>query len=225
MGKGGRLGLGAPGVDLKGRRFGYLTVKNKVKVSYGKYKWLCLCDCGKEHLVNTYHLLNGDIVSCGCMHYKIGHGQTNTRLYHIWCTMKARCNRKSSAKYRRYGGRGIRLCNEWRCFENFYSWAMENGYDETLSINRIDNDGDYCPENCRWATVKQQANNTSRTKRITAFGQTHSVSEWSEITGIDAKLIYRRLYRGWSEEAALTIPKGKFAGGKGRGHRDVVITA
>lgn len=215
--------MGVQGVDLTGKRFGNLVVVEKVKTGYSKYKWRCACDCGNEHLVKTYHLTNGDVLSCGCKHFKYGHGQSNTRLYHIWCTMKARCNRKSSAKYNRYGGRGIRLCAEWQSFENFYLWATANGYEHTLSIDRIDNDGDYCPENCRWATVKQQANNTSRTKRITAFGQTHSVSEWSEITGIDAKLIYKRLHNGWSEESALTIPKGKFAGGIGRGHQQLEV--
>lgn len=217
--------MGVPGVDLKGRRFGKLTVFEKVRVSYGKYKWRCLCECGNEHLVSTYHLLNGDVTSCGCMHNKYGHGMTNTRLYNIWCTMKARCNRETSAKYSRYGGRGIRLCQEWLRFENFYSWAMANGYEKNLSIDRIDNDGDYCPENCRWATAQQQANNTSKTKRITAFGQTRTLEEWAKETGINKKLIYKRLRMGWSEESALTIPKGMFAGGRGRGHKNLEVMA
>lgn len=214
--------MGVPGVNLQGNRFGNLVVAEKVKIGCGQYKWKCVCDCGKEHLVNTYHLQHGDIKSCGCMHHKYGHGQTNTRLYHIWCTMKARCNRPTAQKYNRYGGRGIKLCDEWQTFENFHEWAINNGYAENLSIDRIDNDKGYYPENCRWATNIEQANNTSKTRRVNAFGETHTIREWSAITGVDFKLISRRLAKGWEPEPALTVPKYYYKGGAGRGHKDAV---
>ena len=215
-----KAAMGVPGADLTGQRFGMLTALEKVKLGHSKYKWKCKCDCGNMTYVRTGHLTSGNIKSCGCNHFKacVTHGMANTRLYHIWCTMKARCNRPTSGKYDRYGGRGIKLCDEWQRFEPFYEWAVSNGYSEELSIDRIDNDGNYEPDNCRWVKNKVQANNTSRVKRLTYQGVTHTYSEWSEITGIPHKVISKRIYKGWSVEDALSIEIGKYSGGRGRGH-------
>ena len=121
--------------------------------------------------------------------------------------MKARCVDSNSHKYHAYGGRGITICEEWlNSFEAFYDWAMANGYRDDLSIDRIDNDGNYCPENCRWATPKEQANNTRTNRLLEHNGEKRTVSEWADITGIAKKAIYRRLGRGWSVEKALTTP-------------------
>lgn len=197
------------GVDLTGKRFGNLTVIKKVRIRNGVCKWLCNCDCGKQTLVNTYHLTKGDIKSCGCKHHNYGHCQTETRLYHIWCTMKARCLRKTSQKYPQYGGRGIKLYEPWNRFEPFYEWAHNNGYSEDLTIDRIDNNGDYEPDNCRWATPKEQANNTRKNKKYFYNSKAMTLSEISEATGMSYKLLYGRLNRGWALEKAINTPLQK----------------
>lgn len=134
------------------------------------------------------------------------HGMCRTRLYAIWCKMLARTRDPKNNRYSRYGGRGIKVCDEWLDFATFAKWALSNGYNEFLSIDRIDNDGNYCPENCRWATPKEQARNTKSVKPITFNGETHSVPEWAEKIGIPKYTLHKRLRSGWSVERALTEP-------------------
>ena len=144
---------------MTGLRFGALTVVAFTEVnSRGQAMWKCRCDCGAEKVVSGTKLREGQIKSCGCLHYKYGHGKTNTRLYHIWRTMKARCLDKNSQKYNRYGGRGISIYEEWReNFQSFFEWAMANGYRDDLSIDRIDVDGNYEPGNCQWITISENS--------------------------------------------------------------------
>lgn len=128
------------------------------------------------------------------------HGGTHTRLYDIWKKMRSRCFNPNNPKYYRYGGRGISICEEWSDFAMFRDWAIHNGYDEKLTIDRINNDGNYEPINCRWATAKEQANNRgirSDTTVITWNGETHSLMEWSKILGIKYKTLIERKRRGW----------------------------
>ena len=173
--------------DLTGQKFSYLTVIRRADYPSKNVYWLCECTCGNTTVVRKDHLLKGDIKSCGCMHHKYGHGQTNTRLYHIWRTMKARCIDPNSV-------------ND---FTEFYKWANENGYDETLSIDRIDNNGNYCPENCRWVTAKEQANNTSSNVIIEYKGESETMSQMARKYGLKPIIVYKRLKRGWSIEKAL----------------------
>lgn len=135
--------------------------------------------------------------------YNFKHGQYNTRLYNIWKHMKSRCNNPKDAKYANYGGRGIKVCEEWVYFTGFYKWSMSNGYEDNLEIDRIDNDGDYEPGNCRWTTRKVQCNNFGKNHLLTYEGVTHTLQEWSEILGVNKSTMSTRAWRGWSTEEIL----------------------
>lgn len=133
------------------------------------------------------------------------HGMRYTRLYNIWRSMNQRCSNPNTKNYHRYGGRGIRVCDEWKHdFMAFHDWAMANGYSEELTVDRIDNEKGYSPDNCRWSTYKEQENNKSNSRIIECNGASHTLGEWSEITGIRLATIWDRLQRGWTPERALT---------------------
>lgn len=195
-----------------GERFGRLTLIELEGISKNhKPMFLCHCDCGNEVVVDLYALRTGHTRSCGCYNKErlreantVHGGSLGDRLHNIWGHMLHRCNNKNMANY---GGRGISVCREWaESFEVFRDWALANGYRDDLTIDRIDNDGNYCPENCRWATMRTQANNTRRNHNLTAFGETKTVTEWSRVYGVKYNTILNRLYKGWSVEAAITTP-------------------
>ena len=180
---------------------------------------MCICDCGNEKVTESWNLQKGYCRSCGCLqkeamainkYASITHGQSRTRLYTTWIGMKQRCYYPKHRHFDRYGGRGIRVCDEWvHDFPAFQAWAMANGYTDDLTIDRIDVDGNYEPSNCRWATYKDQANNMSSNRMLELNGVTHTLKEWSVITGISRTTIRNRLDRNWSIEEALTKKPGK----------------
>ena len=145
------------------------------------------------------------------------HGMTKTRLYTIWRTMKQRCYNPKNTSYKNYGKKGVDVCEEWQnSFLTFKEWAMANGYKDTLTIDRIDSKKGYCPENCRWATYKEQNNNTSKNVYLSFNGETHTVKQWADKNCVSANMLYKRLYRGWDTQKTLTIQNqgGKYHGTK-----------
>ena len=199
--------------DLTGQKFGRLVVVSQEPSQKGRTMWKCQCDCGNTVVKMGKLLRNGATRSCGCYtaenrsNFNKKHSQYKTRLYHIWQHMKARCNSERNPKYKDYGGRGIKVCNEWNEFLPFYEWAMANGYSDALSIDRIDNDGDYCPENCRWATNKEQQNNTRKNRLVSYDGKIYTVAELAEKYGIERATMWARVVRGVTGEALTKKPK------------------
>ena len=195
-------------IDLLGQRFGRLTVIGRMPNNkQNQAVWKCLCDCGNETIVESGHLRSGHTNSCGCYgrdrsaDYHRTHGMKGTRLFSTYHTMKGRCYNPTDHKYYRYGARGIKMCDDWvNNPKSFFDWAMANGYKEGLSIDRIDNDGDYCPENCRWTDAKTQANNTSRNIRYKYGDKEMTVSEWADYLGITYSAAKTRIKRGNFDE-------------------------
>lgn len=141
------------------------------------------------------------------------HGMRYTRIYDIWRAMRQRCQNPNCINYHNYGGKGIRVCEEWdKNFQTFYEWANQNGYEDHLTIDRIDVNGNYCPENCRWSSYKNQANNKSNNRYLEYNGELHTLGEWSEITGIKLATIWARMKRGWTVCETVTIPVGEKKG-------------
>lgn len=204
----------------KGDRFGRWTVIKEVEslqTSSRKIRRiLCKCDCGTEKIVRYDNLVNGISRSCGCYmrefnsknRRKFPQDTVKSRIYTIWNGIKCRCYTKSSMSYKRYGAKGITMCDEWRDnFMTFYDWSINNGYTDNLTIDRIDSNGNYEPSNCRWATYKEQANNTSSNVLVTHNGESHTLAMWGEILGIQPQTLnYRINHAKWSIEKALTTP-------------------
>lgn len=214
-----------------GDKFGRLTV---IKLDHGKRyvrngkeyvrkAWLCKCDCGNMSTVREDQLLDKTkpVRSCGCLqrdvasqymkthHVPPKHGDSHERIHNIWYLMLYRCNNANTKAYKNYGGRGISVCPEWsdrfNGYFSFKDWAMKNGYREDLSLDRIDNNSGYYPDNCRWVTADVQANNKRSNVILTFEGKSQTLSQWADELNIPMKTLHARLYRhGWSIEKALT---------------------
>jgi hypothetical protein len=208
-------------IDITGQRFGFLTV---VSFSHQDpvsklYYWNCKCDCGNEIVLLGKSIKSGNTKSCGCFKVSVQgdstrtHGLSTKRVYKIWTNIKGRCKCKSNSSYYNYGERGISVCSEWENFEVFYEWAQLTGYTDDLTIERIDVNGNYCPENCRWVTLKEQHNNTRRTVWVDYKGKQRTIIALAEEFNLPRKLVYNRVhYLKWSIKEALETPKGEKRG-------------
>lgn len=184
------------GIDIIGKKFGKLLVLEETNQrKNGSKMYKCQCDCGNIIYVRRGNLISkSGTRSCCCS--KVGHithGKRNTRLYRIWLNMKTRCYNKNRNQYNDWGGRGIVVCDEWlNDFMNFYNWAINNGYSDNLSIDRVDVNGNYEPSNCRWAARKQQANNTRQNVYLTYNGKTQTMMQWADELGVSYSTMQRK---------------------------------
>lgn len=203
--------------EMKNKRFGRLLVISR----HGSDKrnnatWLCQCDCGNTSIVSTAGLNKGHTNSCGCIHRERmanltkTHGQSHSKAWNSWMKAKDRCFNSKHIAFHKYGGAGISMCDRWKnSFESFYA-DMGDPPTSTHSLDRIDNSKGYEPENCRWASKKQQSDNSSWPRLITFRGETKNLSEWSKSLGMDINSVRTRIkILGWSVERALTEPPRK----------------
>jgi len=189
--------------DLSGMKFGKLTVLRRSSDTGGgkkpTVKWICRCDCGKVCTVPGGSLKTGHTKSCGCLHTKHHGGRDEPRLYNAWLNMRRRVNDPTNKRYASYGGKGVKICDEWQNdFIAFRNWAKANGYADNLTIDRIDNNGDYCPENCRWVDSYVQQNNTSRNRYIYVRGELMTMANAAKTLGLTYSTVQHRVERGQS---------------------------
>lgn len=206
--------------DLVGQRFGRLVVEEYAFTKNNRAYWKCKCDCGNYTEVPTYSLKYGNTTSCGCYRlervveakadshkysgsYTSGH---RPRLYWTWLNMIRRCEDPKAPDYYRYGALGISVCEEWHNLPTFLEWASSHGWEEGLTIDRIDNNGNYCPENCRWVDISIQSNNKRTNVFLEFNGKKQTIANWARELGISPHLIYSRIKAGWTVEDALTKP-------------------
>lgn len=199
-------------IDMNGRIINNIEV---LRYSHSNKKgdamWECRCRCGNTFTARGTDIRRGHTTSCGCLQREMTaeaskkHGMSKTRLYYVYSTMLKRCYLSSHKSYKNYGGRGIAVCDEWKNdFKTFFEWAMENGYEEGLSIDRIDVNGNYNPSNCRWASAKEQQNNRRNNRMITCNGKTQTMQQWADEIGVDARKIHNRInILHWDVEKAL----------------------
>lgn len=203
-------------IDLTGQKFNRLLVIEPARTKSGKFAWKCKCDCGNYTITQGTELKNGRTKSCGCYAKDFArtkftkHGLSNNKLRFVFNSMHARCENPNNNQYHNYGNRGVVVCNEWKApdgFINFYNWAMSNGYAEGLQIDRIDNDGNYCPQNCRWVTPHENSLNKRVSLKTEYKGQVKTLMEFAEEFNIPYKTLFCRIkYLGWDIEKSLKQP-------------------
>lgn len=211
--------------DITGQRFGRLTCVERTakRNKQREIMWLCKCDCGNEIVTNGSGLRRGSCRSCGCLQrdgmrdksathsLSSDENGNTTRLYKAWCNMKTRCLNPNTREYENYGGRGISVCESWKTgYVEFHNWAIRHGYEENLTLDRKDNDGNYEPNNCHWATNKEQQNNTRRNSFVVFQGETMTVGQLVDKAGVDYASFNQRLRRGWTVEKSLNVPFKKY---------------
>jgi len=204
-----------------GKKYNDLTIIKYIgkEEKRGHIFW-CRCECGNTKNIPWRRISQNVTKTCGCNKGKAGklnktHGLSHTALYNVWFKMLNRCNNPSNKDYHSYGGRGITVCKEWEVLENFYNWALKNGHKKGLELDREDNNGNYCPENCRWVTHRQQSLNRRTNIHVTINNETKVLIEWAEQFGLCYGTVLYRYYRGDRGEN-LIRPKGVLVRSKGR---------
>lgn len=203
--------------DLTMQRFGRLVAIKPVGTDkWGNYRWLCKCDCGNEKIIKSSKLVQGRTRSCGCYRKEVStkslekHGITTggkPRTFIIWGGMKARCYNSDNSSYKSYGARGITVCKEWLIYKNFHNWAINNGYSDELEIDRIDNNGNYEPSNCRWVSKNFNRKHQRKTRWITIGKTTDSINGWCKKYNINKWEAYKYLNK--SEESFKRFIRSK----------------
>jgi len=203
--------------NLTGIQFGRLKVMEVSHIIHRKRYWKCRCKCGNETTVISTSLVCGNTKSCGCLHKEITgnahrtHGMRHTPEYSTWCRMRNRCYRKTDNSYGRYGARGIIVCESWRdSFQNFFN-DMGRRPSQSHSIDRIENNGPYSPENCKWSTKYEQASNKRSNIHVTLGSKSKTVAMWAREFNINQFTVYQRIRRGWTPTEALTRPVRKWS--------------
>lgn len=198
-------------IDLTGKRFDRLEViRLVVDIPGKKKKWLCRCDCENEVIVQGSNLQSGHSTQCKECQWKdvhtnhTTHGMTGTKIYGVWNTMINRCENPNSKSYCDYGEKGVSVCKEWHDSKNFIDWALSHGYEEGLEIDRIDTNGDYCPENCRWITRLENANNKTNNRIILHNGEEKTLAEWARYYGLNYKSLHKKISLGYSFEEIVS---------------------
>ena len=205
--------------DEIGKEYNYLRIDKYIgKDKKHRYWFECICKCGRRTYKNLTDLKSNNTKSCGCHHVQIAiehgkntatHGLVDSKLYNIYQGMYKRCYNPSHKSYYEYGGNGIKICDEWLHDKTkFFRWALDNGYEEGLSIDRIDFTGNYCPENCRWADPKIQCNNRVTNIFLTVGFCTYTAAQWGEILNLTRPAVYHRIKKGWTAEEILFTPRG-----------------
>jgi len=197
--------------DLTGKKFGKLAVLEFIGISKHVAKWLCRCECGNITVVTCGSLRNGHTQSCGCLRdektieHNTTHGLSDHPLYPVWNDMRKRCKNKNAKRYKDYGGRGIKICEEWgKTPELFIKWAEQNGYKEGLTIDRIDNNSDYCPKNCTFSTMAEQNNNKRNNHLIEYNGETKNINQWAKQLNVKYGTLWCRLEKNnWNMEGVI----------------------
>lgn len=202
--------------NLIGETFNkWIVIGPGEKTKDGHKTWLCECNCENhvQRYVREYDLISQKSKSCGCLQkekvkeFKTKHGQCNSSLYNIWSEMKQRVKNEKNEHYRDYGGRGIKICDSWLDFENFYKWAINNGYQKGLSIERKNVNGNYCPENCEWIELKHQQRNKRTSNKIKINKEEKCLAEWCQIYDMPYDTVRARIkLLGWEPEKALIQP-------------------
>ena len=203
--------MGRNKIDLTGKKFGMLKAVSIDHKKGTRVYWNCVCECGGKRIVSNDHLQRLENTDCGCTRrHKANwkkHGMSNTRLYRIWSLMKERCYNSKRKEYKDYGGRGISVCKEWMDSKIFIEWALNNGYSDELTIDRIDNNKNYCPDNCRWISKAEQMNNKRSCHYITYNGETKTITQWAKDNNLTYAQLRKRLFNlNWDFETAITTP-------------------